>query len=87
MASIPSQVHPSAVGTGTIPSTDSERAPQPPAEGERPPRSAPVDQDKEAADSGLPGEDYPEQKHAGKIGYGPNYNQGAVSPVHMNAFG
>lgn len=29
----------------------------------------------------MPGADegYPEQKHAGKVGYGPNYNQGVVS--------
>lgn len=59
-------VHPSAVGTGTKPSTTT------PADNNTK-SDAPTDGPMPGADEG-----YPEQKHAGKVGYGPNYNQGAV---------
>ncbi|CAK5262246.1 unnamed protein product [Mycena citricolor] len=80
-------VHPSAIGSNTVPpqtSRDDVAAPTqetPSASGPAPTGSASGDvssTNNAADDSTKPpgsGEVYPEQKHAGAVGYGPNYNQ------------
>jgi len=60
-----SPVHPSAIGSGTVPKTSSKPSGQP---------SRDSDSNREAADS--PDDDYPKQLHSGKVGYGPAYQLG-----------
>jgi hypothetical protein len=62
-------VHPSSYGTGTIPDT---------SRSENNPQNRSTDDQPDAGNTSDLGEEYPEQKHAGKIGYGPLYNQGVV---------
>ncbi|KAF9465901.1 hypothetical protein BDZ94DRAFT_1296101 [Collybia nuda] len=59
-------VHPSAVGSATTPNIGSSPGNHTNGDTTKDPETMP----------GLD-EGYPEQKHAGKVGYGPNYNQGA----------
>lgn len=63
-------VHPSAYGSGTIPDTSrTENNPENRSTDDKPNASGTSD---------LVEDSYPEQKHAGKVGYGPLYNQGTV---------
>ncbi|KAJ7182733.1 hypothetical protein C8R43DRAFT_967931 [Mycena crocata] len=57
--------HPSAVGSTTMPDATKTQAPDHQST------------NKESVDADHLDSNYPEQKHAGKVGYGPNYNQGA----------
>ncbi|KAJ7319030.1 hypothetical protein DFH08DRAFT_891352 [Mycena albidolilacea] len=59
-------VHPSAVGANTQPDATKTQ-----------PENAQESTTKEAVDKDHLDSQYPEQKHAGAVGYGPNYNQGA----------
>jgi uncharacterized protein YjbJ (UPF0337 family) len=59
-------VHPSAVGANT----------QPDATKTQPPNTESTN--KESVEADHIDSTYPEQRHAGQVGYGPNYNQGAV---------
>ncbi|KAJ7841045.1 hypothetical protein B0H14DRAFT_2587071 [Mycena olivaceomarginata] len=59
-------VHPSAVSANTQPDATKTQ-----------PENAQESTTKEAAEQDHLDSQYPEQKHAGAVGYGPNYNQGA----------
>ncbi|KAF7369101.1 Calmodulin-like protein [Mycena venus] len=61
-----SGVHPSAVGANTQPDATKTK-----------PENEPESTNKETVDADHIDSTYPEQKHAGAVGYGPNYNQGA----------
>lgn len=72
-------VHPSAVGSNTIPSN---KASQPHSTSPNSQESTGANGDSgEGANPQLDAEGYPEQKHSGKVGYGPNYHQGAVRRI------
>ncbi|KAJ7489350.1 hypothetical protein FB451DRAFT_1553185 [Mycena latifolia] len=58
-------VHPSAVGSNTMPDATKTQ----------PPNNESTN--KESVEADHLDSAYPEQKHAGKVGLGPNYNQGA----------
>ncbi|KAJ6598445.1 hypothetical protein DFH09DRAFT_903476 [Mycena vulgaris] len=58
-------VHPSAVGSNTMPDATKTQ----------PPNNESTN--KESVEADHIDSTYPEQKHAGKVGLGPNYNQGA----------
>ncbi|KAJ7088619.1 hypothetical protein C8R44DRAFT_892684 [Mycena epipterygia] len=58
-------VHPSAVGSNTMPDATKTQAPN--AESTN----------KDSVEADHLDSTYPEQKHAGVVGYGPNYNKGA----------
>ncbi|KAF5381603.1 hypothetical protein D9615_005421 [Tricholomella constricta] len=62
-----SSVHPSAIGSETQPNTDSISQVS---------STSSVDASSTTATVGSNDDVYPEQHHAGKVGYGPNYHQG-----------
>jgi len=59
-------VHPSAVGANTQPDATKTK-----------PENEPESTNTESVEADHIDSTYPEQKHAGAVGYGPNYNQGA----------
>jgi hypothetical protein len=73
------EVHPSAVGQP--PESDPRRPSNNPAIDST--KSTTNDPEANTSASGEPNpaenKEYPEQRHAGKVGYGPNYGQGVVS--------
>ena len=86
----PKDVHPSAIGTNTKPETASTESGSNSQFEDK--AAAGIDERPDAKEQG-PGDEgssgqtdengYPTQRHAGKVGYGPNYSQKAVCSIRI----